>query len=457
MAANKTLIFQLGTNNWQREGEFAPGSGILHEAHHFAYKSFENTGCYSIYPSKVQTSDPTETDVIVFQLDHDIPICESISPVSSYRWHAMSDEEFNAYRERLENTVYDFMAKAEEEEGMDFTLAIAHHTFLNPLALRNVLRRRESEGKAKVPLVCFVHGTALKMYIHEMKGENTEEFPLRFLPLLQQEKVFDDLENGVSLCYAISGEQVNTLAKVFPEFPTDRVVISPNGINGRVFYPREGVSLNEVLSKFTTTPYEGSDVESIQIPGEYDHMVLFIGKFADWKRQDALLRAAAIYEGVFEEKGKKVATIIVGSGPLENQKLYQDMAVELGLQHTYYIGPHPQPVLAELASVASVGCFPSKNEPFGMVFIECMGCGTPVIGANSGGPKDFVSDSVGLLVDETDDIDELAHSLSDAVVESIEENWKESMKEACLKLVEEKYSVEAQCSNLLKHTFEMLG
>jgi hypothetical protein len=24
------LIFQLGTNNWQRGGEFAPGSGILH-------------------------------------------------------------------------------------------------------------------------------------------------------------------------------------------------------------------------------------------------------------------------------------------------------------------------------------------------------------------------------------------------------------------------------------------
>lgn len=25
------LVYQLGTNNWQREGEFAPGSGILHE------------------------------------------------------------------------------------------------------------------------------------------------------------------------------------------------------------------------------------------------------------------------------------------------------------------------------------------------------------------------------------------------------------------------------------------
>ncbi|MGI9612871.1 MAG: hypothetical protein ACR2QO_08190, partial [Acidimicrobiales bacterium] len=28
------LIFQLGSNNWQSEQEFAPGSGILHEQHH---------------------------------------------------------------------------------------------------------------------------------------------------------------------------------------------------------------------------------------------------------------------------------------------------------------------------------------------------------------------------------------------------------------------------------------
>lgn len=28
------LIFQIGTNNWQRQGEFAPGSGILHASFH---------------------------------------------------------------------------------------------------------------------------------------------------------------------------------------------------------------------------------------------------------------------------------------------------------------------------------------------------------------------------------------------------------------------------------------
>ena len=48
------LIFQLGTNNWQRGGEFAPGSGILHESHHHAYNALPGVRCYSMYPSRRQ-------------------------------------------------------------------------------------------------------------------------------------------------------------------------------------------------------------------------------------------------------------------------------------------------------------------------------------------------------------------------------------------------------------------
>ena len=97
------LIFQLGTNNWQRGGEFAPGSGILHEAHHHAYNALPGVRCYSMYPSRRQRF--REEDVRVFALDHDIPICESISPVSSYRWHSMSEDEVAAYRKRLTDEV----------------------------------------------------------------------------------------------------------------------------------------------------------------------------------------------------------------------------------------------------------------------------------------------------------------------------------------------------------------
>jgi hypothetical protein len=150
----KTLIFQLGTNNWQRpkkdgsgELEFAPGSGVLHEAHHNSYNTMANVKCYSMYPSKNQ-GQPSEADADykVFELEHDIPICESASPNSSKRWHLFSEEEFSAYVKRLEDEVYDYLKACEEKEGAKFSFMIAHHSFVNPLALRNVIQRRVKEG-----------------------------------------------------------------------------------------------------------------------------------------------------------------------------------------------------------------------------------------------------------------------------------------------------------------------
>eukprot|EP00511_Aplanochytrium_stocchinoi_P004848 CAMPEP_0204834548 /NCGR_PEP_ID=MMETSP1346-20131115/20045_1 /ASSEMBLY_ACC=CAM_ASM_000771 /TAXON_ID=215587 /ORGANISM="Aplanochytrium stocchinoi, Strain GSBS06" /LENGTH=470 /DNA_ID=CAMNT_0051967917 /DNA_START=106 /DNA_END=1518 /DNA_ORIENTATION=+ len=453
------LIYQLGTNNWQREGEFAPGSGILHEAHHNAYNDhIPGYVSYSLYPSEKQTPHP-DPKIEVFHLEHPIPICESVSPVSNYRWHGMSEEEFSAYKDRLEETVYNQMAAAEKAEGTHISLAIAHHTFLNPLVLRNVLRRRVKEGRPKAALACFVHGTALKMYVHEMKGGNQKEFPKRFLPLLQSEKVFDsfgETGDGVQICYAISNQQVDALENVFPEFPRDRVVVSPNGINQSIFHEIEGSSIDKTLSKFSTWYYEGSKRESKPIDtSDISHMVVIVSKFANWKRIDALLKAAAIYEKKPGMEG--TALVIVGSGPHEAQVKYQDLAYdELQLERCYFLGPKPQPILAELYSCADVGVFPSKNEPFGMVFVECMACGTPVIGANSGGPKDFVSDDVGELVPESDSIDTLAKSLADAIERAIKDKWKETRKAACKELVESKYSVTVQCSNLVQATREFL-
>ncbi|NNE92918.1 MAG: hypothetical protein HKN23_14840, partial [Verrucomicrobiales bacterium] len=119
------MIFQLGTNNWQSEEEFAPGSGILHEQHHNAFNAMPGVQSYSVFPSRVQRFE--RPDVRVFELDHDIPICESVSPVSSYRWHSMSDEEFDAYRLRLRDFVIGFIDDVEAETGRTFDLFIAHH------------------------------------------------------------------------------------------------------------------------------------------------------------------------------------------------------------------------------------------------------------------------------------------------------------------------------------------
>ncbi|MFL6130282.1 MAG: glycosyltransferase [Mycobacteriales bacterium] len=446
------LIFQLGTNNWQRGGEFAPGSGILHEAHHHALNALPGVRAYSMYPSRRQRF--REEDVRVFALDHDIPICESVSPVSSYRWHSMSDAEVAAYRQRLTDEVAGWMDEIEAGTGDRFGLAVAHHAFMNTVVLRDVNRRRVAAGRGRIPLLCFAHGTELKMYANERRGDRPEEFPLRFLPFMQRERIFDyaAADHGVDVVAAISAEQVEAFLGVFPEFPRERVVLSPNGYNQDVFHrstePSEGYADREkVLAGFSTQPAEGSGraPEPVTPPDGFDAVVAFCGKFADWKRLDALLRAAAIYE----RQERRILTLVIGSGPPEVQRQMQDLAAGLGLRRTSFLGPRPQDELATLFNCADVGCFPSYREPFGLVFIECMACGTPVIGADSGGPRDFVTPEVGVLVPETDDRQALAESLAAAVGRAVDEDWKRTKGPAAEAYARHNFSVLSQVSTLL--------
>jgi glycosyltransferase involved in cell wall biosynthesis len=449
--AGDRLIFQLGTNNWQRGGEFAPGSGILHEAHHNAYNSLPGVKSYSIYPSKTQRFE--QEDVRVFALDHDIPICESISPVSSYRWHGMSDDDVAAYRARLTAEVSAWMDDIEARTGDIFQLAIAHHTFLNPVVMRDVIQSRLASGRSGMPLLCFAHGTALKMYANERRGDQPDEFPLRFLPMIENERIFShgDPAGTVDLAAAISTQQIDALIDIFPAFPRERVILSPNGYNQAIFQPKvsDGGSLAErklLLQDFETQPYQGSAQPIRQVEGDFDGIVVFCGKFADWKRLDALLHAAAIYE----RSPSRIATLIVGSGPHEDQVRMQDLALDqLGLKHTFFLGPRGQDELALLFSAADVGCFPSKNEPFGLVFIECMACGTPVIGADSGGPRDFVTSDVGRLVPETDDKAALASSLAETIGLAISDQWKTKKGPKAALLARRDFSVVAQVQALL--------
>lgn len=444
---SNTLILQLGSNNWQRGGEFAPGSGILHESHHRMLNGFEGTHCYSIYPSKVQRSD--DPKIRIFEIDHDIPICESISPVSSYRFHGMSEQQFAAYRERLRDFAEQYIADIEAEHSKAPDLMVAHHTFLNSLVLQDVNRRRVAAGKAKIKLLCFVHGTALKMFVKEKEGLEPEEYPQRFLPMMQEAGVFDaSNEFAVDYCAAISQQQLDAFKNIYENFDDSRMTLSPNGYNNDAFKPHvyNVAERDAVLSKQALQASSCSNAPTaINVEG-LEKVVVFCGKFADWKRLDALLNAAALIEA--EQPG--VMTLIMGTGPQEAIDQYHQLAYEtLGLKNTYFLGPRAQAEIAELNSLAAVGCYPARNEPFGLVFIECMACGTPVIGADSGGPRDFVSEEVGELVAETDDQAALSASLAEAIGRAISENWKLKRGPAAASFALNNYSVEKQCRDLL--------
>ena len=435
------LIFQLGTNNWQSLEEFAPGSGILHEQHHQTLNEMPGVTSHSVFPSRVQRFQ--RPDVRVFELDHDIPICESVSPVSSYRWHSMSDEEFEAYRDRLCRFVTAYIDEVEADLGRPFDLFVAHHSFLNPMVMGDVNRARAAQGKTVVPLFAFVHGTALLMFKSEMLGED-DEYPPRFYPRWIKERVFDAVD-GI---FVISNSQKERFISIFESYDPANIYVTPNGINPKVFCVDDSLERDRVLAEFPTTPYENSPVPVAAIPQGFDRMVLFVGKFADIKRIDCLLQAAQTYEQGAKAAGLRVATVIAGSGPLEEQKLYQDMAVELGLHDVYFIGPHAQPALAKLYNVADVGVFPTKFEAFGLVFLECIACGTPVIGTAAGGPMEFVDETVGELVHDFDSNKEFASALGETISRALLEHWKPERTKAAVK-VASSYSLAAQCEKML--------
>lgn len=169
----------------------------------------------------------------------------------------------------------------------------------------------------------------------------------------------------------ISDAQEKDFNDLFPG-NEKRVRLLENGYDAKVFYQKQGVNKEEILSKLIGE--ENS---------KCDNLALFVGKFADFKGIDALLDATRIYEKQAEQKGKSIETIIVGSGVLDETLRAQ--AETLGLKHTHFVGRKNHSEICDLQNIADVSLIPSRNEPFGLVVIEGTSCGHPVIATNSGG------------------------------------------------------------------------
>ena len=151
-----------------------------------------------------------------------------------------------------------------------------------------------------------------------------------------------------------------------------KVRLLENGYDAKVFYQNKDVKREEIIPELIGE-------ENL----DYDSLVLFVGKFADFKGIDALLDAAKMYEIRAKAENKKIETIIVGSGALEDK--LKEQAKELGLKHTHFVGRKNHSEICKLQNLADVSLIPSRNEPFGLVVIEGTSCGHPVIATNSGG------------------------------------------------------------------------
>ena len=141
-------------------------------------------------------------------------------------------------------------------------------------------------------------------------------------------------------------------------------------------------------------------------------LILFVGRVDAMKGIDTLLEGFALLHR--RDWGALPPQLVFVGGTMihdvDGERLGLDLrpvaarAVDLGIrQHVLFRGSAPQAQLPDYYAAASVAAVPSRYESFGLVAVEAMACGLPVVASRAGGLKFTVEEEVsGLLVPPSD-------------------------------------------------------
>lgn len=225
---------------------------------------------------------------------------------------------------------------------------------------------RELKYEYKLPMIATVHATEYgrhggifndtHKYIHEQEYWLTYE-AWRIIVCSdfmkgEVERLFDSPDNKVDVIY--------------------------NGVNAAKF-------------EFEWTEEErAAHRAKLALPNE--KIVMYVGRFVREKGIQVLLNAASVV--LAQEPNTKF--LIVGGGNRERFEKFLDWA---GLRDkVLFTGFMANRSLHQLYRVADVAVFPSLYEPFGIVALEGMAAGAPVVASDAGGLREVVHhDETGTL------------------------------------------------------------
>jgi D-inositol-3-phosphate glycosyltransferase len=180
-----------------------------------------------------------------------------------------------------------------------------------------------------------------------------------------------------------------------------RVTVIPCGVDVELFRPRPAAAARDRL---------GLDAE---------HVLLFVGRLTPIKGLETLLRALSVLrsDGL---AAARLKLLVVGgtkgdeAGSEHLRRLAQDLGIGPWVD---FRGPQPQDALPDYYAAADMCLIPSRYESFGMVALEAMASGVPVVASRAGGLAVTVQDgATGRLVPEGD-VSALARAVAELLAD----------------------------------------
>jgi 1,4-alpha-glucan branching enzyme len=289
--------------------------------------------------------------------------------VHRVRRELLTAENFMEWVNQLNNGMIQAADHLVEVFG-SFDLVHAHDWLVGAAA-------REISDRLRLPLVATIHATEhgrnrglhndLQRHIHSLETE---------------------LARHATMIIGCSGYMGREIARLFNQ-PADKLRVIPNGV--------------EVESILSTSNKPASG-------GDSDRNIVFLGRLVPEKGVQVLIAALP---QILQTVGP-VKLLIAGKGPYQPE--LESLADRLGVAgQVHFLGFVNDDARNRLLCEATVAVFPSLYEPFGIVALEAMAAGVPLVVSDTGGLRDVIEHGVDGYLAPPGDAHMLARYVSELI------------------------------------------
>lgn len=229
--------------------------------------------------------------------------------------------------------------------------------------------------KLGVPVV-FTYHTRYEAYLHYINGLEKVEQSTGFINWY--------LHHFCNQCDLLVAPTPGILDYLQKERMKPPIQVMPTGIPMENFLP-EQESVAAIRQQYL---------------GTADYLTCTVSRLAKEKNLDFQIRGLSCLKRLLKKKGKTFRHMIIGDGP-EKKNLMRQIE-ELGLtENIIFIGNVDNQEIKNYQAASDAFLFTSKSETQGIVLLEAMAVGNPVVAVEASGVRDVVKDGVnGYLTEE---------------------------------------------------------